>query len=131
MLVAHHQDPAAPAPPRRYYHRERYPERCRAPQGQERAVGDGLELTVNEELGETAPADEQCQRSDDRLHPNEGDEEAVQHAGKDAEEERHEDRHGPTIPEVQRDDRGGYRHHRSEEHTSELQSRQYLVCRLL
>src|SRR5258707_10117120 len=25
----------------------------------------------------------------------------------------------------------GYRHDRSEEHTSELQSRQYLVCRLL
>src|SRR3712207_6887477 len=25
----------------------------------------------------------------------------------------------------------GVRHHRSEEHTSELQSRQYLVCRLL
>src|SRR5947209_15906673 len=28
-------------------------------------------------------------------------------------------------------DVGGYRLHRSEEHTSELQSRQYLVCRLL
>src|SRR3712207_7516660 len=27
--------------------------------------------------------------------------------------------------------RGGGRHDRSEEHTSELQSRQYLVCRLL
>src|SRR3712207_8927360 len=27
--------------------------------------------------------------------------------------------------------RGGRRYHRSEEHTSELQSRQYLVCRLL
>src|SRR3712207_8550777 len=27
--------------------------------------------------------------------------------------------------------RGGRRHGRSEEHTSELQSRQYLVCRLL
>src|SRR3712207_7566673 len=27
--------------------------------------------------------------------------------------------------------RGGARHERSEEHTSELQSRQYLVCRLL
>src|SRR3712207_6697606 len=27
--------------------------------------------------------------------------------------------------------RPGRRHHRSEEHTSELQSRQYLVCRLL
>src|SRR5258707_7660358 len=27
--------------------------------------------------------------------------------------------------------RGGERHDRSEEHTSELQSRQYLVCRLL
>src|SRR3712207_7209804 len=26
---------------------------------------------------------------------------------------------------------GGQAHHRSEEHTSELQSRQYLVCRLL
>src|SRR3712207_8354062 len=26
---------------------------------------------------------------------------------------------------------GGYRRRRSEEHTSELQSRQYLVCRLL
>src|SRR3712207_8600416 len=28
-------------------------------------------------------------------------------------------------------DDGLFRHHRSEEHTSELQSRQYLVCRLL
>src|SRR3712207_7834676 len=29
------------------------------------------------------------------------------------------------------DDRGEHEQHRSEEHTSELQSRQYLVCRLL
>src|SRR3712207_8835096 len=38
------------------------------------------------------------------------------------------------VAEVLRDRRGGERGldaHRSEEHTSELQSRQYLVCRLL
>src|SRR3712207_7138172 len=36
-------------------------------------------------------------------------------------------------PQVRRDDRGEVAHEvrRSEEHTSELQSRQYLVCRLL
>src|SRR3712207_8705580 len=39
---------------------------------------------------------------------------------------------GPARPAV-RDGarRHGHRHARSEEHTSELQSRQYLVCRLL
>src|SRR3712207_7229305 len=35
------------------------------------------------------------------------------------------------VPPPGRPDRGGGRHPRSEEHTSELQSRQYLVCRLL
>src|SRR3712207_7926141 len=34
-------------------------------------------------------------------------------------------------PVVHRRRRGGPLHQRSEEHTSELQSRQYLVCRLL
>src|SRR3712207_7348999 len=37
-------------------------------------------------------------------------------------------RPGPTHPHVRRRRPG---HRRSEEHTSELQSRQYLVCRLL
>src|SRR5690606_41920301 len=32
---------------------------------------------------------------------------------------------------LQRDDHGAGHHHRSEEHTSELQSRENLVCRLL
>src|SRR3712207_8135308 len=36
---------------------------------------------------------------------------------------------GPNLQERARDER--YRLARSEEHTSELQSRQYLVCRLL
>src|SRR3712207_7258017 len=40
-----------------------------------------------------------------------------------------------TLEDLQRlqvlDARAGRRHRRSEEHTSELQSRQYLVCRLL
>src|SRR3712207_6910285 len=35
----------------------------------------------------------------------------------------------PALPREQRE--GGVRELRSEEHTSELQSRQYLVCRLL
>src|SRR5438445_7525183 len=35
----------------------------------------------------------------------------------------------PVYPRL--DPSGVRRHHRSEEHTSELQSRQYLVCRLL
>src|SRR3712207_9422055 len=34
------------------------------------------------------------------------------------------------VRDVQRDGDGGHRDSRSEEHTSELQSRQYLVCRL-
>src|SRR3712207_7760040 len=47
--------------------------------------------------------------------------------------------HGPCV-EPHQAEKGGHgryvadeqwRHHRSEEHTSELQSRQYLVCRLL
>src|SRR3712207_8869443 len=40
---------------------------------------------------------------------------------------------GARRPRAPRADRGGARAHRqrSEEHTSELQSRQYLVCRLL
>src|SRR3712207_7745535 len=52
-----------------------------------------------------------------------------------------EDDHVPTVggPEVRADavhedalsDLEGRHHRRSEEHTSELQSRQYLVCRLL
>src|SRR3712207_7151716 len=41
----------------------------------------------------------------------------------------HEDRDGP--PERERVRRRDERERRSEEHTSELQSRQYLVCRLL
>src|SRR3712207_8003412 len=54
---------------------------------------------------------------------------------------RHHRRHGrPAAPAhrpadgqlaVQRRDRAPRHHRRSEEHTSELQSRQYLVCRLL
>src|SRR3712207_7616150 len=40
--------------------------------------------------------------------------------------ERHERVHGPHLRRVRRQAR-----RRSEEHTSELQSRQYLVCRLL
>src|SRR3712207_8381592 len=42
--------------------------------------------------------------------------------------------HGRAWQPVERDGRGRLRRHapeRSEEHTSELQSRQYLVCRLL
>src|SRR3712207_7793049 len=35
------------------------------------------------------------------------------------------------VVDVRRDDGAAPRHLRSEEHTSELQSRQYLVCRLL
>src|SRR3712207_8033500 len=35
------------------------------------------------------------------------------------------------LDEVEETDLRGVRHARSEEHTSELQSRQYLVCRLL
>src|SRR5258707_5779797 len=39
---------------------------------------------------------------------------------------------GRAVARVQvRADDEGLRHQRSEEHTSELQSRQYLVCRLL
>src|SRR3712207_7700423 len=38
---------------------------------------------------------------------------------------------GGRTPGVRPDDRGGRLVLRSEEHTSELQSRQYLVCRLL
>src|SRR3712207_7874762 len=38
---------------------------------------------------------------------------------------------GRDVDVVAVRDRGGGRHVRSEEHTSELQSRQYLVCRLL
>src|SRR3712207_7439723 len=39
---------------------------------------------------------------------------------------------GPALLPPQRPPRGGFRRAaRSEEHTSELQSRQYLVCRLL
>src|SRR3712207_8118884 len=38
--------------------------------------------------------------------------------------------HGPQLAAVAQDARGTAQH-RSEEHTSELQSRQYLVCRLL
>src|SRR3712207_6907408 len=41
--------------------------------------------------------------------------------------DRHEPRAAPVLPAV----RGRGRAERSEEHTSELQSRQYLVCRLL
>src|SRR3712207_9519077 len=37
----------------------------------------------------------------------------------------------PAPERPQREPVGGDRHARSEEHTSELQSRQYLVCRLL
>src|SRR3712207_8984430 len=36
-----------------------------------------------------------------------------------------------VVPAQVREPRGGEPHARSEEHTSELQSRQYLVCRLL
>src|SRR3712207_7034707 len=36
-----------------------------------------------------------------------------------------------SVGIVQIQDRGLHKHVRSEEHTSELQSRQYLVCRLL
>src|SRR3712207_8911312 len=36
-----------------------------------------------------------------------------------------------VVPRDRADDRGGHARGRSEEHTSELQSRQYLVCRLL
>src|SRR3712207_7934979 len=42
--------------------------------------------------------------------------------------------HGTVTPHHAHRPAGGRRHHpggRSEEHTSELQSRQYLVCRLL
>src|SRR3712207_8234483 len=42
------------------------------------------------------------------------------------EQRRHPDQAGHRAREEHGDD-----HHRSEEHTSELQSRQYLVCRLL
>src|SRR3712207_8645048 len=38
---------------------------------------------------------------------------------------------GPPAGWPRRDQRPGRLGHRSEEHTSELQSRQYLVCRLL
>src|SRR2546429_4548984 len=39
--------------------------------------------------------------------------------------------HGPRAPADEADRRGGGRACRSEEHTSELQSRLHLVCRLL
>src|SRR3712207_8452185 len=43
-----------------------------------------------------------------------------------------EDRHDPAGAEqVHRAEGEDHEQHRSEEHTSELQSRQYLVCRLL
>src|SRR3712207_8793834 len=45
-------------------------------------------------------------------------------------EQRGPARHGCAVLEPPRMDADGYRR-RSEEHTSELQSRQYLVCRLL
>src|SRR3712207_7026108 len=45
---------------------------------------------------------------------------------------RHADRRGGRLHDPQRPREGGpHGHPRSEEHTSELQSRQYLVCRLL
>src|SRR3712207_8019851 len=39
--------------------------------------------------------------------------------------------HSTQLLNLVKDDREGGHQHRSEEHTSELQSRQYLVCRLL
>src|SRR3712207_8907044 len=53
-------------------------------------------------------------------HPSEGDTGGLPDRGRD-----------PAVP-VEGSKEGNDRHgHRSEEHTSELQSRQYLVCRLL
>src|SRR3712207_7207517 len=43
----------------------------------------------------------------------------------------HRVRHAPRQVVGPADDHRGQARHRSEEHTSELQSRQYLVCRLL
>src|SRR2546422_8636441 len=40
-------------------------------------------------------------------------------------------RHQPVAPRRGAEQRGRAGHHRSEEHTSELQSRLHLVCRLL
>src|SRR3712207_7515992 len=51
--------------------------------------------------------------------------------GAEVQDQDPEDDHGPQVDGVQLGHLEPLRARRSEEHTSELQSRQYLVCRLL
>src|SRR3712207_6913296 len=61
------------------------------------------------------------------LLPREGDEGEVRAVQHDLEREQHDQR----APPDEHAERADAEERRSEEHTSELQSRQYLVCRLL
>src|SRR5438445_10120879 len=85
-----------------------------------RSSGSPCAMTCLLSLGESQDRQDRLVRRGRHL--------AVQLVGSRDEASEHGDEPGPTFrPERQ----VGLRAERSEEHTSELQSRQYLVCRLL
>ena len=78
----------------------------------------GSKTSVKPALGdhqrETATADEQREGRDDRLDPETRDQHAVDHADGSATDQCDRDRHGRSVAQVQRQQRGGDRHDRAD-----------------
>ena len=83
-------------------------------EGADRRIEDLRQSPVGDHQGEPAPGDEQAERGDDRLDPDDSDEHAVERSGEHADEQRDDDGDRRAVVEGRRERRRGQGHRRAD-----------------